>query len=192
MTYIEDKDTLADGVHICFSEDTPICKLNALLWYLDREITGYEYEITDENGDDPETYDTDPYFMGYEYTYGRDGSRWPAIYIYFFREPKKIKHYWNSIIHYLAFNDFKIPLMYGIRQRSTEYTDKMHVWGELVKGKRSRFTDFPEIKSLYGVDTSIDADRRLLYRYERYVLDHVHDNDREGDYYEYTGSLGHD
>ena len=189
MSLILPKEKLLnDIVRIHLRDDTGVKALSCLLTDLDKMVNGFWDEETDENGDNPEPYEIPPSIAGYSIDYG---ERYFSINISFFRNPDKIKEDWNSIIWTLARSGVKIDHLGAGCQYLAETSNKCWSWG-FLRGSHCRFTGFPEgTKDIYGLDMNNRDDRNLLIKWSWYMLSNPEDR-FNGDYYEWTGSLGHD
>ena len=193
MSIIPEEQSHLDIIDIGIDKDTPIGVIGSLLADLDREVTGYPYEVYDENGDNPEEYFSDASIDGYSFEYGPTGMRYPTLRIFLKRDhPERLAEEWRHWMHIFAHYDLKIKLAIPYRNRK-EGTRKFNFsWNTMVKGKCPQFSDFPDgIRSLYGVDLNNYEDYRLFFEWINYIFNYQGNRD-EVECYHFTGSLGHD
>lgn len=188
--WIDGKDTLPDVIHIALMPENPIGAVGGFLSWLDRENTGYSYEEYDENGDNPEEYETGPSILGYEFSYS--GWRMPIIRIYLYRKKDELRDIWYSVVHALRKNGIKVWYMFAERQRTTDLCKERNGasgWDDLERGKRPRATDFNNSVWLYGVDLANMDDWHLTFCWINSLFRYWNKKPLESRHY-YTGTLG--
>lgn len=186
-----ESESKPDMALICFDADTPIKKLGAFMADLDRDLTGYEYEYSDDPaGDDPEIVEVEPAIDGYIFEYGPSGTRRPSITIVFKRD-QPLKEQWRAMLWRLTQYKLKVPYMCAYRTR-TPLKEWRPLWGEHARGRWPTFSDFKDgVRMLYGVDFGNWNDFSLAFKWVGYMLNaHTVAVPPETDYYAFTGSLG--
>lgn len=190
---IPESERKPDVIYLHLDENTPLKKLFAYLADLDREITGYIDEITDEYGDNPEEIEIEPSIKGYMLGYGSNGLITPSLTIVLDRD-KPLKDQWTRQLHAMAHYGFKVRYMLPYRL-DTVLIEWRPAWDEYVRGLIPQGMDFIDrIRALYGVDMDHWTDYKIVYKWLDYVFK-AHDlgnaTPDEIDYYAFTGSLGH-
>lgn len=181
-----------DVIYMHLDKNTPIGPLFSYLAQLDRYTTGYQDEITDEYGDNPEVVDIDPSIKGYLFGYGSNGLVTPHLTIVLDRD-KPLREQWTRQIHHIAHYGLKIRFMLPYRQ-CNPLREWHPVWDEYIRGLYPQCMDFIDgIRPLYGADLDHFKDYKIVYSWLDYVfkshdLGTAPDN---VDYYAFTGSLGH-
>lgn len=187
-----ESESKPDMALICFDVNTPIKKIGAFLADLDRDITGYEYEHSDDpDGDDPEVVTIGPAIDGYTFEYGPSATRWPNVQIIFKRD-QPLKEQWRAIFWRLAHYNLSVPYICAYRAR-TPLKEWRPQWEEYARGLYPTFSDFKDkVRMLYGVDFGNWGDYQLAFKWLDYMLNaHTVAVPPETDYYAFTGSLGH-
>lgn len=190
--WIEDKDKLPDIVSICFKNDMSQKCLFKMLWELDRMVTGYTDEMYDEWGDNPEEYDVPPSIQGYNLQYTPD-LRYTSLDIFLFRD-KDIENDWLQMVRMLSSFKVKVDHINARSQRTGPSGFKGSCWGDVLKGKLPNFIDLTEERAIYGLDLEKYEDRQLFYKWVFYMMKNYNnpEDKKNTDYYEWTGTLGHD
>lgn len=190
--WIEQQNKLPDIVRICFDDEQPQGPLFRLLYELDKEVTGYTDEITDENGDNPEEYEISPHYLGYNLEFG-EGVRYTSLDLILFRD-QDILGQWLFTLTLLSRYKVKIKFISAGAQRTKPRSFKGGAWGTKIRGTLPGFIDHTEARSIYGLDMEKAEDRQLFRQWLRYVIENFNNpgHKKDLDYYEYTGTLGHD
>lgn len=188
--YYEDKDTMPDIAEISIDPNAPLGKIGEILADLDNEVSGYPYEICDENGDNPEEYFSEPTIEGYIFDY--ESMRYPELRVFFQRDIRTLRDRWIWLINEFRARDIKIMIVCANRQL-TELTDKFNPSWMLKRGKSPPLSwGFDNLRSARGLDLSKWEDARIAYKWVNYVMTNYSAPPENIDYYEFTGSLGHD
>lgn len=190
MSAIPDEQTYPDIIDMCLDGQTTIKTIARILAELDREVTGYEYEVYDENGDNPEECFSEPSIDGYFFEY--EGMRWVTLRVYLKRDhPEKLEQQWRQWFYRWRQDNLKIMSLYAQRV-CLEGTGKWSPeWDGLVRGKVPRLSwGFDGLRGLYGIDLDNPTDNKLLHEWINYVFKNYR-NPPKTEYYHYTGSLGH-